>query len=149
MTATQRRGDMSGLARSLATGPRTLRERGAVAIEMAIVLPLLLLILGGIVDLGRAFSIHVVLTNAAREGARAGVVLTTGTPNAAIKARAEAAANSLSTATAVVNFNCVPPTTSTSISKVTVSAPMTYFFLDAFGFSLPTTLSRSATMGCS
>jgi len=37
---------------------------------MALVLPLLLLLLAGIVDLGRAFYSHIAITNAAREGAR-------------------------------------------------------------------------------
>lgn len=49
---------------------RASRERGAAAVEMAIVLPLLVLVLGGIIDFGRYFFSQVVLTNAAREGAR-------------------------------------------------------------------------------
>jgi len=48
------------------------RERGSVVIEMALVLPLLLLIVAGIVDLGILFWEKEVLTNASREGARAG-----------------------------------------------------------------------------
>ena len=46
------------------------RERGAAAVEMAIVLPLLLLVIGGLVDFGRAFYLNSVITNASREGAR-------------------------------------------------------------------------------
>jgi hypothetical protein len=46
------------------------KERGAVAVEMAIVLPLLLLILLGIIEFGRALNVQVSLTQAAREGAR-------------------------------------------------------------------------------
>ena len=38
--------------------------------EMAIVLPLLLLIMGGVVEFGRAMFIQNMATNAAREGAR-------------------------------------------------------------------------------
>ncbi|WP_427172017.1 TadE/TadG family type IV pilus assembly protein [Arthrobacter sp. 92] len=46
------------------------KERGAVAVEMAIVLPLLLLILIGIIEFGRVLNVQVSLTQAAREGAR-------------------------------------------------------------------------------
>jgi hypothetical protein len=48
------------------------RERGSVVLEMAFIMPLLLLIVAGIVDLGMLFWEQEVLTNACREGARAG-----------------------------------------------------------------------------
>jgi hypothetical protein len=47
-------------------------QRGANLIEMALVTTLLLLLFGGVVDLGRAFHSYIVITNAAREGARMG-----------------------------------------------------------------------------
>ena len=50
------------------------RERGAAAVELAIVLPLLLLLVGGIIDFGRLMFAEVMVTNAAREGARSLVV---------------------------------------------------------------------------
>jgi len=49
--------------------------RGANLVEFAIVLVLLLLVLGGIADLGRAFSTYIAIANAAREGARYGARL--------------------------------------------------------------------------
>ena len=48
------------------------RERGANLIEFALSITLLLVILGGVVDVGRAFHSYVTITNAAREGARHG-----------------------------------------------------------------------------
>ena len=45
-------------------------DRGASAVELAIVLPVLLLVLGGIIDFGRAFTTQMAVTQAAREGAR-------------------------------------------------------------------------------
>ena len=45
-------------------------ERGAELIEFALILPLLLAMLAGIVDFGRMFQRLEVTTNAAREGAR-------------------------------------------------------------------------------
>ncbi|WP_433042203.1 TadE/TadG family type IV pilus assembly protein [Dactylosporangium sp. CS-033363] len=49
-------------------------ERGAAAVELAIVLPVLLLIIFGIIDFGRAYNQRLILTEAAREGARAEAV---------------------------------------------------------------------------
>ncbi|MEM5389003.1 TadE/TadG family type IV pilus assembly protein [Paraburkholderia phymatum] len=51
------------------------KESGVAAVEFAIVLPVLLLIIFGIVELGVALYDKAVITNASREGARAGVVL--------------------------------------------------------------------------
>jgi Flp pilus assembly protein TadG len=49
-------------------------ERGQALVEFAIVLPMLLLLLLGIVDFARAWNVYEVLTDAAREGARIAVV---------------------------------------------------------------------------
>ena len=46
------------------------KERGAVAVEMAIILPLLLMLLIGIIEFGRVFNVQISLSQAAREGAR-------------------------------------------------------------------------------
>jgi Flp pilus assembly protein TadG len=46
-------------------------ERGAVAVEFAVVLPVLLIFLLGIIEFGLAFNAQISLTQAAREGARA------------------------------------------------------------------------------
>jgi Flp pilus assembly protein TadG len=50
------------------------RQRGAAAVEFALVLPLLMLLVMGTIDWGYYFFIDQVVTNAAREGARAGAV---------------------------------------------------------------------------
>lgn len=49
-------------------------ERGAELVEFAFVLPLLLLLGLGICDFGMLFQRYEIVTNAAREGARAGAV---------------------------------------------------------------------------
>jgi len=48
--------------------------KGDTLVEFALLLPILMLILMGIFDLGRAFHAYIVIANAAREGARYGVV---------------------------------------------------------------------------
>jgi TadE-like protein len=50
------------------------RSRGQELVEFAIVLPLLLLIVFGVLDLGRLFHALITITNAAREGARYGII---------------------------------------------------------------------------
>lgn len=45
-------------------------ERGAAAVEFALVLPILLALLLGIVEFGRAYNVQISLTHAARETAR-------------------------------------------------------------------------------
>jgi Flp pilus assembly protein TadG len=52
---------------------RTSREQGNVIVELALILPLLLFITAGALDLGMLFWEKHVLTNATREGARAAV----------------------------------------------------------------------------
>lgn len=66
-------------------------ERGAVAVEFAILLPLLLLLVLGIAEFGRAFNAQITLTNAAREGAR--VMAITNKPADARTAAQNAAAS--------------------------------------------------------
>ncbi len=51
-------------------------ERGAAVVEFAIIFPLLIILLFGMVDFGRAFFLRNNLVAAAREGARLGAVAT-------------------------------------------------------------------------
>jgi len=54
----------------LASKRRLNGERGAIAVEFAIILPVLLLLVFGIVDFGHAWYMKQVMQNACREGAR-------------------------------------------------------------------------------
>lgn len=45
-------------------------ERGAAVVEFALVLPLLILLVFGIIEFGRAYNLYLGVTHAAREGAR-------------------------------------------------------------------------------
>lgn len=60
-------------------------RRGVAAVEMAIVLPVLLLILIGMIESSRMLMVSQVLTNAAREGCRMGVI--NGRTTADVEAR--------------------------------------------------------------
>ncbi|MGH7258054.1 MAG: TadE/TadG family type IV pilus assembly protein, partial [Nitrospiraceae bacterium] len=57
-------------------------ERGAAAVEFAILLPVLMLILFGIIEFGMVMYSREIITNASREGARTGIVQATAKPTA-------------------------------------------------------------------
>ena len=63
-------------------------DRGAAAVEFALVLPLLLILIFAIIDFGRMLNAKITLTEAAREGARAAALV--GTDAGADRARAAA-----------------------------------------------------------
>ncbi|MEW5953326.1 MAG: TadE/TadG family type IV pilus assembly protein [Bacillota bacterium] len=64
-------------------------NRGQSLVEMALVLPLLIIILFGIIEFGRVFHSYLIITHASREGARVGVV---GQSNTDIKQQIQDAA---------------------------------------------------------
>lgn len=66
--------------------------RGQATVEMALVLPILLLVLMGIVEFGRLLHAQLQLQHAAREGVRLGI---TGAHNADIEQRVREAAPTL------------------------------------------------------
>ena len=68
---------MAGLTSGARRAPRLprLRDRkGQAAVEFALVLPLFLLLLVGMVEFARAWNIYQVMTDAARQGARLAVL---------------------------------------------------------------------------
>jgi Flp pilus assembly protein TadG len=85
---------------------------GQSILEFAILLPLLMLIVVGILDLGRLSSAYVVITNAAREGARYGASHQAdgGNLNSNITARARAEATGTGINPSQMQVSCVSPT---------------------------------------
>jgi len=69
------------------------REKGQSLVEFAIILPLLLIVLAGVLDLGRLFYSYVAVTDAAAEGAAYGALNPGDT--AGIISRAQAASGGL------------------------------------------------------
>ena len=125
------------------------RERGAAAVEMALVLPLLILLVGGIIDFGRAFMTQVVVTNAAREGTRVAVVTKDATQLGNVTVRAQAAADLNPLASATVGVNPAAACTGTDPTvTVTVSAPFKWFFLGVLPGTLPSTITGKSVQGC-
>ena len=59
------------------------KQKGAQAVEFALVLPFLILIIFAVLDFGMLVYNKAIITNASREGARSGVVLSAAAWNAA------------------------------------------------------------------
>ena len=91
-------------------------DRGAVAVEFAIMLPLLLLLIFGIIDFGRALNAQVTITQAAREGAR---LTALNQPN--VVSRTQAAATGLSGVGVTVAASCPAGSGPTANADVKVS----------------------------
>lgn len=68
-------------------GRRSQRARGAAIVEFAVVLPLLLTILFGIIEYGWVFMVRQTLQTSAREGARIAILQTSTTPYTAAHSR--------------------------------------------------------------
>lgn len=101
-------------------------ERGASALEFALVLPVLVLFLFGIVSYGYMFSVRQALTQAAAEGARAAAVAPTGQAQPQAEAAIESAINDYDAALAcgagglTCTFDAAPGDCATQCLAVTV-----------------------------
>lgn len=132
---------------------RKARDRGSVAVEFALVLPVLLLIVFGIIDFGRALNAQIALTGAAREGARLAAL---GYPSAAVQARVAAAAPDLSGVTVTVAASCPPGAGPAADAQVDVSYPFSFItpigaiadLVGSSGLGAPITLTAQGVMPC-
>jgi Flp pilus assembly protein TadG len=127
------------------------RDRGSVAVEFALLLPILLLRVFGIIDFGRALNAQITLTQAAREGARIDAL---NGPN--LVSRTQAAATGLSSVGVNVVHQCVA---GDAVKGLDAQVQTTYSFsfvtpvgaiagLLGKGFGSPITLSAEGDMPC-
>ncbi|PPB48884.1 pilus assembly protein TadE [Arthrobacter pityocampae] len=123
-------------------------DRGAVAVELALVLPVLILLLFGIIEVSRAYNAQVTLTSAAREGVR---VVAIAKNDAAATNRAVLAANA---SIPQVNASTVSITRSpagavnTCPVGSTVTVTITYTMTTLTGIAAPFTLRGKGVMLC-
>jgi Flp pilus assembly protein TadG len=128
-------------------------ERGAELLEFALAMPLLLLVLAGIIDMGFLFKDYEVVTNAAREGAR--MASLPGWTETDVQARVAAyliAGGYQGTATTTVTAVVITDVSGRSINgmKVKVDAPHSYLILGPIaelvqGAQLATTTLHAAS----
>ncbi|WP_454851559.1 TadE/TadG family type IV pilus assembly protein [Promicromonospora soli] len=118
-------------------------ERGAAAVEFALVVPLLLLLLMGIVEFGRAYHIQTALSGAAREGVR---VMALQDDVDETRATAKAAAPQLALTDGQIS---VTPTTCSGTTPGTATVTVTYPVELMFGLFGPGfNLTGKGTMRC-
>lgn len=128
------------------------REQGAAAVEMAIVLPILLLILFGIIDFGRLLYTKVELSSAARDGAR---ILALQKPMSDVQQRA--AASWVWQSKYPLTASSVQDCSTSDTATVKVSVPFTWItpvgsianlFGASTGMSGTITVSSQGSMKC-
>ena len=110
------------------------RERGSAMVETAITIPILLVLMVGIFEVGRAYETWQVLTNAAREGARMSVTPTSSQATTTALIRQYMANGQLTksaTAAVVVDKGASINVNGTAISAsaVTVDYPFEFIML--------------------
>jgi Flp pilus assembly protein TadG len=122
-------------------------ERGAAAVEFALVLPLLVVILLGTIEFGRAYNAQISLTHAARETARHMVIHDDGTASATVWAAASTAGrNAAPTLKSSDMAFTATPTKCTAGTMLTVT--ITYPLKTITGVANDMTLTGKAAMRC-
>ncbi|MDF9279236.1 pilus assembly protein [Arthrobacter sp. EH-1B-1] len=121
------------------------RERGAIAVEMGILLPVLILLLLGIMEFGRAFNAQITLTSAAREGVR--VMAITNDPVKA-KAAASAAGSTLEPTLTNGDFSPAPTPCNPTVTGENTTFTISYTLNTLTGIAGPFTMTGRGTMLC-
>jgi Flp pilus assembly protein TadG len=137
--------------------PRWRDESGQALVEFALLLPVLLLLIIGIVEFGRAWNIKQVINDAAREGARKAAVFeptyTIDSVTNAIKVALAAGGVSPNAPTVIDVQGFVRPPNSNFPTTVTIKVPYKFVFFGPMyklflgrDMNAPDTLSSSSTM---
>ena len=132
---------------------RDARDSGAAAVEFALVLPILLLLVFGIVDFGRLYFTQITLTDAAREGARVlALEGAAGSGYSATQASDDAEARVQDAVSGVDGAVNVSSGTCTDGQPVTVTVTTDFSFLtplpDLAGILGITTVTGTGVMRC-
>jgi Flp pilus assembly protein TadG len=121
-----------------------MKPHGQGMVEFALVIMFLVLVAFGVLDLGRSFFSLIVITNAAREGARWGMMY----PNDTIGIQNAAVAEALNSGVTLAITNVTPTCPGGCISGQPVRVRVNYSFPLVMGWIIPSpiTLSRTVEM---
>jgi Flp pilus assembly protein TadG len=109
-------------------------DRGAAAVELAIVLPLLVLVVMALLDFGRLFFAQVGLASASREGVRAASVgMTTATVTAIAQASAPKAAEIAGLTPGALGVSVTPCSPAVANESTTVTVTATFQWMTPIG----------------
>ena len=127
------------------------RQRGQAVVELVVILPLLLLLIVGALELGRVFFAKIVITNAAREGVYYLSLNASDQSGAKLAAEAEANNSGITLAAANIGITCtITNGACKSGDPVTVAVSQTLnnlFLISLFnGSKNSLTISSSAEM---
>ncbi|HEX2947182.1 MAG TPA: TadE/TadG family type IV pilus assembly protein [Clostridia bacterium] len=123
-------------------------QKGQSLVETALMLPVILLLLLGIIDFGLLFNNYMVVSNASREGARTAAI---GSTDAQITAAAGNAAASLDPAKLTITITPDEATGRASGTPVTVTVKYQYSMITPVIAAVipgPFDLKTSTTMRC-
>ncbi|MFN3601084.1 MAG: TadE/TadG family type IV pilus assembly protein [Dietzia sp.] len=126
---------------------RPLNDRGASALEFALVVPVLLALVIGIIEFGRAYNIQTTLSNAARDGVRV-MALENNAAAARTTTRNSAGPLNLSRATISVTPTSCAATATTPAGTATVTITYPLELLSGFLPIDDFTLTGRGTMRC-
>ena len=99
-------------------------RRGAALVEFAVIAPIFLTLVGGMIELGRAIVVVQILTNASREGARvAGYSTTTSTSTVTSAVNTFLTSEGVSGATTAISPGSLSSVANGTQVSVTVSIP--------------------------
>jgi Flp pilus assembly protein TadG len=119
--------------------------RGQSLVEMAVSLPLLLLLVAGALDLAHVYSVSSIVANAAREGARYGATQPNDSSGIQNRVVQEAAGAPLTLTAGEVQVTYDPDATSGSALTVEVAHNVDLLITQGLGLPAPT-IRRHATM---
>lgn len=125
---------------------RRIARQGTAAVEFALILPILLMLVFGIIEFGRAFMVAQVLTTAAREGARAAVLA--GATGSAVSEKVNTVLMAAAISSQTVTTTVSPADLSTARTGTTVTVQVSVPYASITWLPAPSWIMGNSTLRC-